>query len=178
VKFGVELANLLHLDLLGLLLEDPGLRQLAHIPFARELRPFGGGWQPIELGRLSRELELAARSTERSFADAMKALSTKYRFEVLRDATTAAVASISRADDILMVTEPSGSADRAIQQSFSFGQAALESTASVMFVPLHPVRSGGAVVAIAQSADDPGIEAATAIAVAAGARRPDAFRQV
>lgn len=168
VKLGVEFANLLHLDLLGLFLEDAGLRQLAHIPFVRELRSLGGGWQPIELDRLSRELELAARNTERLFTEAAKFLATKHRFEVVRGSTAETIASLSRADDIVMLAEPSSSADQATQQFSSFTQAALRSTASVMFIPRKTVRSAGAVAAVALSADDPSIQAGREIAVATG----------
>jgi hypothetical protein len=167
MKLGVELANLLHLDLLGLFIEDADLRQLASIPLARELRLLGGGWQPIELGRLTRELELAARRTERLFAEAAKPLLTRHQFEVVRGATRETIASVSRADDILMLAEPSGLAERATHQFTSFSRAALESAASVMFVPPYPVRSAGAVAVIVRSADEVALRSAAAIAAAA-----------
>ena len=43
MQLAVELADLLHLDLLGLFLEDTSLRDLASMPFAREFRLLGGG---------------------------------------------------------------------------------------------------------------------------------------
>lgn len=167
VRFGVELANLLHVELLGLFLEDAGLRQLASIPVARELRPLGGGWQPIELDRLSRELELVARRTERLFVDAAKLLTARSQFEVVRGPAAETIASISRADDIFMISEPSSTADRVTYQFSSLVQAAVQSIASVVFVPPHPVRSAGAVLAIAVTPDDPSINTAAAIAAAA-----------
>ena len=63
VQLAVELAGLLHLELLGLYLDDIGLRDLANFPFAREFRLLEG-WQPINLDRLSRDLELGASMTE------------------------------------------------------------------------------------------------------------------
>jgi hypothetical protein len=167
VKRGVELANLLDLDLLGLFLDDVGLRQLAGIPFARELRPLGGGWHPIEPERLSRELDLAVRATGRVFAEAAKALSTRHEFEVVRQSVTQAIASLAQPDDILMIAEPSNSADSATQQFLSYSQAALSAKASVMFVPRQLALGTRSVAAIALSADDPSIEAAAAMAVAA-----------
>ena len=84
MRLAVELADLLHLDLLGLFIEDTSLRDLAKIPFARELRPLGGGWHAIDLDRLSRDFELAARSIERMFTDAARHLTTRYQFELVR----------------------------------------------------------------------------------------------
>jgi hypothetical protein len=69
VKLAVELASLLDVHLLGLFLEDPSLHQLAGIPFAQEFRSLGGGWHPIDLERLSRDLDLVAGSMERMFVD-------------------------------------------------------------------------------------------------------------
>jgi hypothetical protein len=59
MRLAVELAELLDLDLLGLFLEDPGLRDLAAIPFVREFRSLGGGWRPIEIDQLTHDLEVA-----------------------------------------------------------------------------------------------------------------------
>ena len=56
VRLAVTLAEMLDLELLGLFLEDESLRDLAAIPFARELRLLGGGWHPLDLEGLSREL--------------------------------------------------------------------------------------------------------------------------
>src|SRR5665647_2485806 len=64
MRLAVELADLLHLDLLGLFLEDSSLRDLAGIPFSREFRPLGGGWHTLDLDRLLHDLELATRGFE------------------------------------------------------------------------------------------------------------------
>src|SRR5450830_364933 len=82
MQLAVELADLLHLDLLGLFLEDTSLRDFAKIPFAREFRLLGGGWHAIELDQLSHDFELAARSIERMFTDAAQHLTTRYQFEL------------------------------------------------------------------------------------------------
>src|SRR5674476_57962 len=82
MRLAVELADLLHLDLLGLFLEDTSLLDLAGIPFSRELRPLGGGWHTIDLERLLHDFELDARSIERKFMGAAKRLPTGYQFEV------------------------------------------------------------------------------------------------
>lgn len=163
----VELADLLHLDLLGLFLEDSGLRDLAGIPFSREFRPLEGGWHAIDLERLSHDFELAAGSIERKFMEAAKRLPTGYQFEIARGPTADTFASVSRSDDIVMLVEPRSPVERATQQFSWLLEGAFRSAAAVMLVPPHIARTRGPVVAIATSSDDPSIGAAAAIAFAA-----------
>jgi len=167
MRIAVELADLLHLDLIGLFIEDTSLRDLAKIPFARELRPLGGGWHAIDLDRLSRDFELAARSIERMFTDAARHLTTRYRFELVKGPMAEAIASISRTDDIVMIVEPLSPAERATQQFPWLLQAAFRSAGAVMLVPPRIIRSKGPVVAIAATPDDLSVHVAAAIAVAA-----------
>jgi hypothetical protein len=167
MRLAAEIADLLHLDLLGLLIEDTSLRDLAKIPFARELRPLGGGWHAIDLDRLSHDFELAARGIERMFTDAARHLTTRYQFELIRGPTAETIASISRTDDIVMIVEPLNPAERATQQFKWLLQAAFRSAGAVLLVPPHIVRMRGPVVAIAALPDDPSIQVAAAIAVAA-----------
>jgi hypothetical protein len=167
MQLAVELAGLLRLDLLGLFLEDTSVRDLASIPFAREFRALGGGWQPIDLDRLSHDLELAARSLERMFTQAAKRLPTRTQFEVVRGPMAESIAAISRTDDIVMIMEPVSPAERVTQQFFWLTEAAFRSAAAVMLVPPQIVRSTGPIVAIAAAPDDPCIAAAAAIAIAA-----------
>lgn len=167
MRLAVDLAGLLHVDLLGVLLEDTALRDLAGIPFAREFRPLGGGWHPIDLDRMSRELELAARSIERFFTEAASGLSTKCEFEVVRGPPSETIAAISRTGDIVMVVEPLSPAERATQQFSGLMEAAFQSAAAVLVVPPQIARTAGAIVAVAAAPDDPSVETAAAIALAA-----------
>ena len=167
MRLAVELADLLHLDLLGLFLEDTSLLDLAGIPFSREFRPLGGGWHTLDLDRLLHDFELAARSIERKFMGAAKRLPTGYQFEVARGSLARTFASVSRRDDIVMIVEPQSPAERATQQFSWLLEAAFKSAAAVMLVPPHIARTKGPVVAITASAGDPCIRAAAAIALAA-----------
>jgi len=167
MRLAVDLAGLLHVDLLGLFLEDPALRNLAGIPFARELRALGGGWHPIDLDRMSHDLDLAARSIERLFTEAVSRLPTKCRFEIVRGPTSETIASISRSGDIVIVAEPVSPAERATQSFAGLIEAAFRSAAAVLIVPPRIARAAGAIVAIAAAPDDPSVEAAAAIALAA-----------
>jgi hypothetical protein len=167
LQLAVELAELLHLELLGLFLEDPSLRQLAAIPFVRELRPLGGGWRPIDIDELNHDLEVALRNAERLFIEAAKDLRTRHQFEVIREGAAQAIASISRSGDIVMLTQPSTPARRATQQ-FSWPlDAAFRSAAAVMIVPARIARIAGPIVALAIAPDDPSICVAADIAIAA-----------
>jgi hypothetical protein len=119
IQLAVEIAGLLHLDLFGLFLEDVSLRELASIPFAREIRPPGAAWHTIEPDRIAGELNAAIRRTERMFAEAVIQLRTAHEFKVVRGRTADVITSISASDDIIMVVEPVGGAERATQQFFS-----------------------------------------------------------
>ena len=167
MQLAVELADLLHLDLLGLFLEDTSLRDLASIPFSREFRSLGGGWHTIDLDQLSHDFELAARSIERKFVSAAKRLLTGYQFEVARGPMAKTFTTFSRIDDIVMIVEPQSPAERATQQFSWLLEAAFQSAAAVMLVPSHIARAKGPVVAIATSPGDSSIDAAAAIALAA-----------
>lgn len=167
MQLAVELADLLNLDLLGLFVEDSGLRDLAGHPFAREFRPLNGGWHPIDLDRLSADLDLAARGAERLFADAVRRLSTNCRFEVVRGPTAQTIASLSQGGDIVLIVEPTSAVDRIAQQFSWLKEAAFGSVAAVMLVPRRVARNVGPVIAIARSPRDPSIDVAAGIANAA-----------
>jgi hypothetical protein len=170
MRLAVELADLLDLELLGLFLEDESLRDLAGMPFAREFSLLAGSWRPIDIDRLSHELELAARGAERMFAEATKRLQTRSEFEVIRGPTAETIASVSRSSDIVMIVEPVSPAERAAQQFLWLVEAAFRSSAAVMLVPTRVARTTGPIAALAASPDDPSIHAAAAIARAAKER--------
>jgi hypothetical protein len=167
MRLAVELAQLLNLDLLGVFLEDTSLQNLANIPFAREIRPLGGSWHPIDIKELSHELEVAARSAEKMFAEAAKHLPTQWRFEVARGPMAATIAAVSQSSDIVMIGEPRNIAERVSQQFYWLVEAAFQSAAAVMVVPSQIGRAKGPIVAIAATKDDPSIAVAAGIARAA-----------
>lgn len=167
MRFAAELAKLLDLDLLGLFLEDSGLREFAGIPFARELRPLGGGWRSLDVDQLTHDLEISIRGVERSFAQAVKDLARRSQFEVTRGPVREVLGSMSGTGDIVMIVEPASAAARVSAQFAGLIEAAFRSTAAVLLVPPRIVRTKGPIVAIATAAGDPSIMAAAAIAVAA-----------
>lgn len=167
MRLAVDFADLLHLDLLGLLIEDTSLSKLANIPFAREIRPLGGGWHSIDPEQVSREFELASRSVQRMFTKATRHLTTSYQFDIARGSPAESIAAISHADDIVMVAEPPSPGEHVTQQFTWLIQAAFRSAAAVVLVPRQIARTKGPIVAIAASPSDPSIRVAAAIAIAA-----------
>lgn len=166
MQFAAEMARLLQLDLFGLFVQEEYLFGVASLPFAREFKFLGGGWCPLDAAQLSRDMEIAAKSAERAFADAAKTLRTTCQFEVVRGSMAEAIASVSRANDIVLLTEPN-SAEFVTPQFFALLEAAMHSAAAVLLVPGRIVRHSGAIVAIATAPNDSSIDAARTIADAA-----------
>jgi hypothetical protein len=163
-----ELAEVMNMPLLGLYAEDPGLIDVAGLPFVREFQPLGGGWRSLDVDRLSREVELAAGRLEQRFSRSVKDLSIETSFRVIKSSTSNMIATISEAGDIVVVAEPANPADRATHQSAVLIEAALRSDAAVLLVPHRIARRGGPIVAIATEPDDAAVRAAAGIAVAIG----------
>lgn len=166
VRLAVELAELLELDLLGLLLED-NLHHLAGSPFARELRLPAGDWHPIDLDRLTHELDIASRNIQRRFDEAAERLAPRHRFELIRGSASETIAAVAQAGDIVVVGEPANPADRVTLQFASLMEAAFHAGPAAIFVPTRIAQTSGPVVAIAIGDDDASITAAAAIATAA-----------
>jgi len=168
VRAAAELAGLMRLDLMGLFIADPGLLGLAGRPGAREFQVLAKRWQPLSAEGLSRDIELSALSARRAIDAAARASGVRARFETVQAAVREAIRAASQSSDIVIVAEPHNPVDRAIAPFPQLVRAAVESAATVLFLPRRLVRSRGPVLAIATSAADPGIAVAAAIASAAG----------
>lgn len=167
LRFAVEFAELLQVELLGLFLADTSLRDLARMPFARELRPLNGGWHALDFQGLSRDIERNVRDAEHTLAEAARSLADRYRFEVIRGPLATALGSVSRRSDIVIVAEPLTTAERMSQQFTWLIEAAFRSAAAVMIVPSRIARATGPIAAIVAGRDDPSLDAAAALARAA-----------
>jgi hypothetical protein len=167
VRMAAELAGLLRLDLMGLFIEDPGMFALAQRPGAREFQLLGKRWQAINPETLSRDIELCALSARRVLDETAKSLGVPTRFEVVRAAMREAIRTVSLPSDIVIIAEPGNPAERTIAPFPQLVKAALESTATVLYLPRRIARTRGPVVAIATAPDDPSIGAAASIAAAA-----------
>jgi hypothetical protein len=169
LRFVADLAAILQLELFGLFVEEESLIDLASLPFAREFRTLGGGWQAIEVDRLTQELATLASGTQRLFMQCAKGLGTKCQFEIVRGSMAATITSVLRGGDIVVILETENIVERSTQNlSFLVDAAFRSSAAAVMIVPRHIVRRAGPIVAIAEGSDDPSIRTAATIAAATG----------
>ena len=167
IRAAAEFASLLNLESVGLFFQDMHLEKLSGIPFVREFRLLGGGWTPIDIGRLSLDFELAARNAERLLANEAMQFSARWQFEVTRELFSEAFGSLSRASDIVMIVQPESPAEYATRQFALLVEAALQSAPAVMLAPARPSLRTGPIIAIASAPNDPSISAAAEIAIAA-----------
>jgi hypothetical protein len=168
ITAAAEFARLMGLDLLGLYVEDETVHALAGLPFAREFRLPTHEWGAIEAGRIAGDFRAAAMGAQRLLRRTAEALGVAHAFEVLRGDPTASITSRSRPGDIVMFAEPRGAGDRSTRSFNRLWQAALNSPASVLLVPLRLSRRRGPVAAAVTRADDPALRTAARIARAAG----------
>ena len=163
-----EFARLLGLDLHGVYVEDEAVHALAALPFAREFRLPAHEWGGMEVGRIADEFRQAAARARRLLMQAAEATGVAHAFEVLRGDPAASVAQRSRRGDIVLFAEPRGAGDRSTRSFIRMWQAALESPASVLLVPLRLSRRQGPVAAAVTHAGDAALRTAARIARAAG----------
>ena len=168
LQLAINVAVLLRLDLCGFFVKEESLGRLAALPFAREFRPLGGGWRPIDLDGLSREVEVAANTAQRLFDNSVKGLGLTCQFEVVSGSLPEKLALFSRDGDIVIVCEPTGSSKLSMPSSLSLVEAAFRSAAAVMLVPPGVQWRPGPIVAVVTRPDDATIEIAAGIARSAG----------
>ena len=167
IAFATEIAEQLKLSLVGLFALDDTVRELAGYPGARELLPGSSAWRQIDLERIVHEQMLAAESARRLLSELAGTAGVPSTFEIVSGPLSKALASISRASDILVVAEPHR-ASASMTRSFGLlVDAAIRSTASVLFIPRAARWRKGPVVSLVGAPDDPGIAVASAIAAAA-----------
>jgi hypothetical protein len=126
----VEFASLLDVELLGLFIDDLGLRHLAAMPTARAISASGAGWSRLEPSHAPGAANFAVEGDARHFAEASRRLQRR-RFEVVRGGVAQAIATISRSDDIVVIVPPSTAADRAAEPFASLLAAAFDFAAEI-----------------------------------------------
>lgn len=166
----VKLAELLNVNLLAALVEDATLIDIAGLPGVRELRPLEGGWRPMVAADLAREIEHAAGTARRLFAEAVQACRVETNLSLLRGSPADVITSLAMADDIIAIIEPRSPAERVTQQFTRLVDAAFKAAAAVMIVPSAIARTSGPIVAIASTPEDSSLTAALGVALAARER--------
>jgi hypothetical protein len=162
-----KLAELLRLNLVAMFVEDRGLVDIAGLPCVRELRALGAGWQPIDIGQLTTELDRAAAAAHRLFANIARNCSAETSFRIEKGSAANVIAALATAEDIVVVIEPKNPIERVSQQFTRLIDAAFQASASVMIIPSRIARSEGPIVAVAIDPDDPSVDMAIRIAAAA-----------
>jgi hypothetical protein len=162
----VDVARLLGLGLFGLFVEEDSLLRLAALPFAREFNPLGG-WRAVDTAQVSRDLQAAASSAQRSFAEAAKGLPGACEFVIVRGSMAEAIATHARQDDIVILSVPAATGEYSTERIPLLIDIALQSAAAVLLIPPLISRHAGDVVAVATRSDDPSIHIAAGIARAA-----------
>jgi len=167
IETAAALAETLGLDLLAALIEDDGLLGLAGQPYARELRPLGAGWQPVDAVRFGQELQQAADAMRLRFFERLRARNVRKRFQISRGTAAQVIGSLVQPTDIVVLFESRHPAERIAQQTADLVEAAFATASTVMIVPCHIARRYGPVVVLAAAPDDVSVRTAAAIASAA-----------
>lgn len=162
-----QFAGLMGASVVATFVQDVELVEVAALPCVRELRPFGGGWHPIEGPELLRQLELAATTARRLFHDTVRPTRIKASFNVARGPLADVMGASPAADDIVVIIEPRNPAERVTQQFTRLVDAAFGASFAVMVVPSRIARTTGPIAAVMSGPDDPSIRHALAIAAAA-----------
>ncbi len=112
VATAAKLAELLGLGVRATFVEDATLLDAAGLPCVRELRSLEGGWRPIIVAQLTRELESAAAASRQLFAEATKACGIETSFNLARGSAADVISSLATADDIIAIVAPGNPAER------------------------------------------------------------------
>lgn len=168
VAAAAELAELLGIALAATFVEDATLLGVAELPYVRELRSLGGGWQQISLEQLEHDIARSAAAARRLFDEVTQLCNIETSFSLVRGSAANVLPSQATAEDILVIVEPRNPSERVTQQFTELLAAAFSAVAAVMIVPSRIARARGPIVAVAADPDDPSI--AKAIGIAAAAR--------
>lgn len=168
IRAAAELAQMLGVVLHGVFLEDAALSEWAELPFIREFRLAGGGWQKLDRKRLLEEQRAAAVEAERLLDEVAAALGVTQLFEIISGDPALLFAATSQTGDIIVVAQPRLPAEHLVHATAGWLEAAHGCGASVMLVPQALARRSGPVAAVVCSESDPALDIAARIAVAAG----------
>jgi hypothetical protein len=162
-----KLAELLHLSLVGMFMDDRSLMHIAGLSCVRELRSVSAGWQPIDIDTLATELDRGAATAHRLFTEAVQSCSVETSFRVEKGLAGDVIGALATAQDIIVVIEPKNPAERVTQQFTRLVGAAFQAAAAVMVVPSRIARFAGPIIAVARNPEDSSINVAVRLAAAA-----------
>jgi len=163
IRTAADLAEFLNIELLGTFIADENLRTLIGLP-GRELRMLDLQWQPIDLTRISRDLEDITEFVRSRFIESVGDRTVKIGFDVVAGAHI--LGSLIQAGDIVAIIEPAHPGERITQQFAGLLDTAFTTAAAILVVPRRVLRASGPVSAVANSSDDPSIRVALEISAA------------
>ena len=163
IRTAADLAEILNIELLGTFIADENLRSLFGLP-GRELRLLDLQWQPIDLARISRDLQELTDYVRNRFLESVGDLTVKTSFDVIAGAH--ALGSLIRTGDIVAVVEPSHPGERITQQFVDLLEAAFATAAPILVIPRRVLRTSGPISAVVTSANDPSIRVALEMSAA------------
>lgn len=174
IRFAAELAELLHVGLLGRVV-DPGALNLAGLSCVREFRLLERQWVAFDDRDAMHASELAISAVRRTFTETVRTTSVSWSFQVVdRRPVAKEVKEAKEAEepdsrdstggDIIVVRHgPQSSQPIALMLDEAFRTAR-----GVLIVPPQIQRRRGRVVALSNSADDPVVSVAEGVAQALG----------
>ncbi len=103
------MASRMEAELVGMFVEDIGLLNLASLPFAREVSPFGAAARTLDTATIEKELKLQAAQARRALAATAERLHLRWEFQVARGKVEAEIlAATARADMVALAKARAG----------------------------------------------------------------------
>lgn len=147
----IELARCLNAELQAVLLEDALTLALAEMPASRAFDPRAAVWRELPLARLRQQMELAASVLQRRLEGA-QALGVRAQFTVARGGAAKALGSLAQGSDLLVIVEPADPMARWVQPFAGLLQAALATSAALLYLPHRGRTHDGPVAVFGESA--------------------------
>jgi hypothetical protein len=150
LRAAAELARGLDAELRAMFVEEEGLLSLARMPFAREFRLPGHGWQPIAGEQIAADMRQAAQAARRMLEEVARAAGISGALEVHRGEAGALIETVCVETDVVVVLEPARPAERAVQGYVRRRLAAYRCAAAMMLLPPELPEERHGVVALAE----------------------------
>jgi hypothetical protein len=170
LRFAVEFARLMRLDLFGLFVSDPKLASLAGFPLLREFRTLERRWRATAGSGISSDLDIAVAAARRTVDEACRIAGVANRFEVVQATAFDAVASRSNAADIILAAAGRAAESGDFASLERRVAAALGTEAAVLIMPDRIARGRGPVAAVETAEGEATMAVARAVATATGER--------
>jgi hypothetical protein len=166
MRFAADFADLLDIDLLGLLVHDTPSLESAGLPFVREFRSVEGKWSQLEPERLARDADLATGQNRRQLSETARGSKARLSFTSFAGDETSALSEVVRKGDIVLIPEHR-LAQTVLTHAANQTEAALRTQASVLIVPRRVRPQRGPIMTIARDPHERGLVVAVSIASAA-----------